>query len=101
MHRTEVDVVLAACAIDELSRIDGQPSDAVMPDRLIGMSGHMSTMASAGTTRASCAIVSPLTMAPFRFGLLSRGLARKAERGCRAPTHSRLTNGSANSECLT
>lgn len=120
MHRTEVDLVLAACAIDELSRIDGQPSETVMPIVILGaaelsqdadrvcttQSPHCDVRANldhgiAGTTRASCAIVSPPTMAPFRFSLLSRGLARKAECGCSMPTHSRLINGSANRERLT
>ncbi|PDT73986.1 hypothetical protein CO675_27840 [Bradyrhizobium sp. C9] len=120
MHRTEVDLVLAACALDELSCIDGQPSETVMPIVTLGaaelpqdadrvwttQSPHWDVRAYvdhgiAGTTRASCAIVSPPTMTPFRVGLLSRGLASKVERGCRMPTHSRLINGSANSECLT
>ncbi|MGN8544580.1 hypothetical protein ACQPTN_05980 [Bradyrhizobium sp. 13971] len=36
MHRTEVDLVLAACALDELSCIDGQPSETVMPIVTLG-----------------------------------------------------------------
>ncbi|WP_194456230.1 hypothetical protein [Bradyrhizobium sp. CCBAU 53421] len=120
MHKTEVDLVIGACALDELSRVDGRPSETVMPIVILGaaelaqdadrgcttQSPHWDVRAYldhgiAGTTRASCAIAAPPTMAPFRFSLFSRGLARKAECACRMPTHSRLINGSANSECLT
>nr|AFM94325.1 NodK [Bradyrhizobium elkanii] len=120
MHKTEVDLVPAACVLDELSRTDGQPSERVMPIAILGAtelsqdadgvcttrSPHWDVRAYvdhgiAGTTRASCAIVSPPTEAPLRFSQLSGDLARIVERGCRMPTHSRLISGSANSECLT
>lgn len=36
MHKTEVDLVPAACVLDELSHTDGQPSERVMPIAILG-----------------------------------------------------------------
>ncbi|MGY4158160.1 hypothetical protein ACVINW_004002 [Bradyrhizobium sp. USDA 4461] len=79
MHKTEVDLVPAGRALDELSRIDGQPSDTAAPivildaaeplhraDRLWSIQPpHWDVRAYvddglAETTRVSCAIVWPV-----------------------------------------